>query len=594
MLKRFKKFLKKSPIKNERGSVMSVALIVITILTFSMTSITTLSVNLAGSTTVKLAQVNDENYAKGIILQSISELKEYIETEASTDALDTVIASLTVYAGLTVTDVSDDLAYDPDDNFGEGSDGPGGHESRIYKFAYLLANGDDLVKLSYVSNGGTAVEELNPFDFSLSTNGKLIMNGGFYDEITLYGNEVLLASVAPYIQSGTTSTNTTPTNSAVYPVLTPDTVASLVYATAAYKYCATGDTCYTTSGSSNPFVIIESNYQDVEGSPLVDKGEFADETISDFFGSFDYDEFAIDYIQNEAGTDSRVISGTIDDLADATIEVLADSDPISYKPNGQPNRPFPTTAFVDITGDSNWDFTEAHFFKDWSAVHNGNIVISHNVKFRDDESLYVIGDLTIDNAGADINIVGTFVVTGNLYFTGNSVDMEGSFFVFGETFMNFDDDEGIITAGNNAGFSLICKDNIIIEEIYVSHVNSTAPIEFTAFFYTEESIFVDAVNSKLHMEGSLFSRGLGASSNEIFLNDESAVPIDGIMINSYRGYINVSGVAVPTTADSTNRFNIGKVPQASYQDKFQNIPVFETLISNIDNWTFYTSEFFLE
>lgn len=595
MLKRIKKFFKKSPIKDNRGSVMSVALIVITILTFSMTSITTISVNLAGATKVKLAQVNEENTGKGTILQSISELKEYIESEGSITALDEVLATLTAYDKLTVSDVTDDLDYDPDDDFGNGNDGPAGHESRIYKFAYELADGELLVKLAYVSNGGTAVAELNPFDFSLSTNEKLILNGGYYDEITLYGNDVLLASVAPYIQSGTTNTSITPTNSAVYPVLTPNTVASLIYATASYQYCETGDTCYTTSGSSNPFVIVESNYQDVDGSTLVDQGEFAEETISDFFGTFDYDEFAIDYIQNEAGTDSRVVSGTIDNLADAAVEVLADSDPIEYKGNGQPKKPLPTTAFIDITNDSNWDFSEVENFKDFSPVYNGDVTIAYDVKLKDDECLFIIGDLTIDYSGTQIlDLEGTFVVTGNLYFTGNDVDIEGTFFVFGETYMNFDDDEGIITQGNNDGLSLLSKDNIIIEEIYVSHVNSTAPVQFSAFFYTEESIFIDAVNSKFHMEGSLFARGLGVSGNEIFLNDGSAIPVEGIMINSYRGYINTSGVAVPTTADSTNRFNIAKIPQANYQSKFRNIPVFDTLISNIDNWSIFTGEFFLE
>ena len=160
--------------------------------------------------------------------------------------------------------------------------------------------------------------------------------------------------------------------------------------------------------------------------------------------------------------------------------------------------------------------------------------------------------------------------------------------------MNFADDEGIITQGNNDGFSLLTKDNIIIEEIFVSHVNSTAPSEFAAFFYTEESIFIDAVNSKLHMEGALFARGLGVSGNSIFLNDETASAVDGIMINSYRGYINPSGVAVPTTPDSTNRFSVSKIPQANFQSKFRNIPEFETLITNIDNWAVFTGEFYLE
>ena len=217
------------------------------------------------------------------------------------------------------------------------------------------------------------------------------------------------------------------------------------------------------------------------------------------------------------------------------------------------------------------------------------------MKFTDTDSLFVIGDLTIDNQeGTTLDLEGTFVVTGDLYFTGNNVDIEGTFFVFGETYMNFNDDNGIITQGQNDGFSLICQDNIIIEEIFVSHVNSTAPTQFAIFIYTEESIWIDAVNGKFHIEGAMYARGQGVSGNEIFLNDESSNPMRGIIINSYRGYINGSGVAVPTTPDSTNRFNIEKIPGENFQSKFRNIPVFETLITSIDNWVFETSEFYIE
>ncbi len=593
MLKRIKKFFRKSPIKNQRGSVMSVALIVITILTFSMTTMTQLSVNLAGSTTVKLAQVNDENLAKGIIRQAISEFEAYVDsTTALTNYVNTEIALVEAkYLGLSVSDESCKAPYDIPCNFTTVGD----HESRIFRFAYELADGtSELVKFSYVSNGGTAAAELNPFDFSLGTNESLIMNGGYYDEIWLYGNEVFLASVAPYIRSGTTTQQITPTSSAVFPILTPASVASTVYSTASYLFCETTSDCYDTNVFPNPFQILESNYINVEGSSLPDQGELAEDTISDFFGTFDYDEFAIEYLHTEAPTDSRPMNNTIATLNDVATEVLADSAEIEYKPNGQPVKPIPTTPFIEITYDSNWDFSQTHNFKDFSPVYDGNVTIAYDVKLKDDESLIILGDLIINNASAlTLNLEGTFVVTGNLYFTGNTIDVEGTFFVFGETYMNFDDDEGFVTQGNNDGFSLLSKDNIIIEEIFVSHVNSTAPAVFAAFFYTEKSMWIDAVNGKMHIEGALFARGLG-TGYEIFLDDESSIAVDGIVINSYRGYINSSGQAIPTTPDSTNRFRIEKIPQANFQDKFRNIPVFDTLISNIDNWVFDTSEFFLE
>lgn len=598
MLKRIKSFFKKSPVKNQAGSVMSVALIVITILTFSITTITNVSVNLAGATSVKLEQVNDENYAKGMLRQAISELEESIETNGNFDEFTALALHFETDFLVFATDVTDDINYDPDDNFGT----VGEHESRMYRFAFELVDGEFLVKYAYVSNGGTATENLNPFDFSLSTNGTLVMNGGYYDEINLYGNDVLLSGISPYLTqfllvSIQDITPYSSDNGSTFPVLTPGLVESVVYATDEYRYCDPLSSCFDTNLLGNPFVINNETvdiYVDVEGSALPDQGELAEDSISDFFGGFDYEDYTVIYLQEDAPTDSREITAPMT-LATAAAVVYANSAEIEYKPNGQPKKPIPTTPFIDITNDSNWDFSQAENFKDWSAYWDGDLTISYNVKFKETDSLFINGDLTIDNTGGTtLDLEGTFIITGDLYITGNSVDIEGTFFVFGETYVNFDDDEGIITQGNNDGFSLLAQDNIIFEAMYVSHVNATAPTRFSAFFFTEESIYIDAVNGKFHMEGALFARAQGVSGNQIFMDDESGTQINGIVINSYRGYINTFGNAVPTTADSTNRFNISIILQDNFQSKFRNIPVFDTLISNIDNWTFETSEWYLE
>ena len=130
--------------------------------------------------------------------------------------------------------------------------------------------------------------------------------------------------------------------------------------------------------------------------------------------------------------------------------------------------------------------------------------------------------------------------------------------------------------------------------IYENHVSSAQAGMFSAFFYTEESIYIDAVNSRLYFEGSLFARALGVSGNPIFYDDESAQQINGIIVNSYRGYINGSGSAVPSTSDDANGFYIEKIDSANYQDRFYNIPVFESLIHNPGTYIFDKSEWYIE
>ena len=174
------------------------------------------------------------------------------------------------------------------------------------------------------------------------------------------------------------------------------------------------------------------------------------------------------------------------------------------------------------------------------------------------------------------------------------MDLEGSIFVTGQTFVNMNSNEGITTSGNNAGFSLVTKDNIIVEEYRESHTSAAAPTVFTAFFYTEESIYIEAVNSRVHLQGSLFARGLGVSGNQIFYDNESAAQINGIVINSLQGYVNGAGVFVDSALDSANRFNMDLIANSAYEDRFSSIPIFETVITIPGLYAFVTSEFILE
>ncbi len=74
MFKNLKKLFKNTIVNNNRGSALSVSLIVITILTFTIANITSISVNLAASTNVSSENIVDENTAKGLIRVTIDEL----------------------------------------------------------------------------------------------------------------------------------------------------------------------------------------------------------------------------------------------------------------------------------------------------------------------------------------------------------------------------------------------------------------------------------------------------------------------------------------------------------------------------------------
>ena len=181
-MKLLKKIFNKDVIKNQRGSTLSITIIVIAVLSFSITAITKTTVNLSGSTTAELVAVNNESKGKALITQSINEFETYITaTDSYTDFNNVEIGRLLRDYGVVITD---DTSKFP--QFGDLN----GKTTKVYKFSFNLANGDTLYKYAYMSNSGSAVDTYLPFEFSIATEGDLILNGGYYDDISMYGKNI--------------------------------------------------------------------------------------------------------------------------------------------------------------------------------------------------------------------------------------------------------------------------------------------------------------------------------------------------------------------------------------------------------------------
>lgn len=587
----FKKVFKTKTINNDRGSVLSVSLIVITILTFSLTTLTSSNVNLAGSTTYQMEQVNDDSIAKGLIRQVISEFEYYIlNTGSYLDYNNVEISNVLSKYGVVVSDETDST---------EGYGDFGDIESRAYKFSYPMTDGDILTKFVYVSNFGTIIDPVDPFEFSLATNGNLILNSGFYDDISMYGEEIRIAETAPYVFSDWYwdwglwqwveyyDYTLTPTNSSVF----PDINSSNIYKEYSYEYCT--NNCHTTFANGDEFMINESNYIDVDGGSLADPGNINSDIISDFFTDWDYEEFVVDFMQNDAPKDRRVITDTMTLDTLGTV-ALANSDVITYR--GRRGRPsYPSTAFSDITLDNHYDFTDDEELR-FSALYVGDLEFNGDMDVRqNDEAMVIIGNLTINNTQNNVSkIEGNYIITGDLIFIGDSVDLEGTFMVLGQTIIDFYENEGIVSNGRNDGVTFLNGDNILVNSIWESHDSSRNDQVVSVFMYTEESIYIDAVNSRFHVLGSLFAKASGLTLNPIFLQDEANLPVHGIVINSYQGYINYWGNAVPSNNEDRNGFVIEQLSRSNYQRKFDNLPAFASIVSQVGIPEFQTSEWILE
>jgi hypothetical protein len=209
------------------------------------------------------------------------------------------------------------------------------------------------------------------------------------------------------------------------------------------------------------------------------------------------------------------------------------------------------------------------------------------------ETFIVDGDLTIDNTG-DITISAFIVVLGDLYFTGDNVTVSGGFYVTGETYMQFNDGEGFVNInGQGYSFALLTMDNVIVESLF-HHNDNKKPSNATTFnwfVYTEESIFIDAVNNQMAINGVLFAAAKGNSGNEIPIEDELGNPIRGIVVHAFDGYIRSNGAE--TYVNNHNSFDFDPMQEASLQDEFIQLPEFELLaVSEGDGYSTYRTDIF--
>lgn len=614
MIRKFLKKLKKKSNQNQQGSVLVVALIVMVVLTASVTAITNLTIDQEYATQIKSETVFEETTGKSLIQLSISEFEAYIRLTEDFAAYDLVeIPLVETKYGVFVTDVSGTPGFEEFTVTTEG-------ESKAYRFAYPISNGNTLVMYSYVSTTGSSVESFDPFDFSLGTNGDLILSGGYYGQANLFGENIYFGIRSQYIRekaNGNLIIRATGKNISTYPDFYTDGSSSFVQANIDYQYC--NGNCWDFNGVNNPYTIEKSEYLDIAGSSLEQGVVNPATTITDFFGDFDYDQTVLDFVTDIGPTNSRTISDaiTIDTIRDV---VYANSGDATVWSPGNGNGGgggggngggggwfswvFPSdedytritdlATFTPLTDEESLNF---------GAFYDGDLTIGEGLHMvdRDDEALIIAGDLIVDNDDY-ITMDGKFVILGDLIFQGATVDMDGAFYVLGETHFDFDDGEGLQERGNTSeyGMTLMAKNSVFFDSMWRSESSPDLPdYSLEVFIYTEESIYVEAVNSRVYVRGVFFSAGkdvstLGVDKTDFPVLDEAGDPINGIVINSYRGYTNNNGALVQSNDVDNNGFYFLRITEDQLRDAYTEIPVFESLVVTEGVYSFETSEFYYE
>lgn len=616
MFSKFKKLFNnlQKPITNQNGNILLIALVIITVLSFSITTIAGMTLNLSNNTTTAMENLNEESEAKARIRLAISLFETYVGTAGPTfadfDGFDVLYENNpTAIYGVTVINESPLVS---------------GGVSKAYRFEVTLSDGRKIVMYDYVSDIGVSTTQFEPFEYTIGTSGDMVLNSGVYGSDTgyplkMFADNIYFGRRAPYIVDGTLNNQELTSDSiSEEPVLTFP-IAAEVHYNSELKYCD-DDSCFFLNDVGNPMQILKTNYSDFTPGSPPDQGTIGNVTIADFFGGFSYEDYIIDFINNEAPSGSRTISASWSNLAQ---DIYNSSDPLDVRVRTHPRwgtwyeTRWPNNAnFVDITEHVDLiDFVHDFQQEDVSMVYFGNdtsgfypysiptsttepLRLTNDIVIGVNESLIVFGDLYLEMTGDTQDILGEIVVTGDCYITGGDKDWEGSLMVFGETFIDLYENKQFETNGLNSGITFMCKDNIHFISHDENHTSTAQSNIFYMFIYTEESIYIDAVNSRYNFSGVLFARALGDSKRteyDDYMMGDGINPTRGIVINSFYGYVDDFGGYHDGSGMGSYRFTIDVMSSATYAQKFENLPTFESeVIASTGELNFMASEFTIE
>jgi len=600
----FKKFFNSNVLNNENGSVLAVVFAVMAVLTLSLTAVTVMTVNTAKVTSFEVRKINSHNTGEGLINEAIEMLRDDITI---TQEFPTELQLNNIYVGsgldagtldtytVRVNDVTADHA---DEGYGDFGD----LKIHLFRFDFTLETGNLLVRYLHITTGSSSVESFNPFDYAMGTNGDLILGGGYYNDVKLFGRNVYMSTTAPYYNDFLNNQSKTDVFNSEQPYFTNP--GSTLSTNNDLLFCP-DDSCYGTSANQNSDITFYRSNFDELVTELANPVENDSTTVNDFFGEWTFEEYVINYVANIGPTNNLnniTEAMTLDTLGSIVGKPENAGVPI-LNASGKKVQTLPDTAYVNLT-----DYEQIIYSSPKFSIYFGDdLTIDDRVRirlqgqFNEESALIVDGNLTIDMASSN-SITANIVVTGNVIVTGKSVDVEGMLIVLGQTFFRFDDGQGFTTTGRNEGYTFLTRDNIIIESIYAQHTGPLLDNEFSMFIYTEESIYVDGVNSNFHLDGSMFARAANATGNYIPVVDfDTGEPILGIFISSYQGYISSYpssyGQEIPHAGIInllSNGFTISVDTAISYDAKFVFVPEWESLVYSTGTVSFFPGEFAIE
>ena len=509
-------------LKNEKGSVMTVAVIMIALLSFSLTSVTAYTFRTAENTNRVIEDNTTDSNAKRLVSEALVRFEREINALVEEHGLEiyrefddnyedeAIIEEIEADLGVAIRLAPE--KYDSEDVLE-------GVHARAYRIAYPISESREIVRYIYFTDYGVEYEEFDAFTYSIGSSENVVLNGGEYlESADVYGSHLYAGFSTAYKDS-----------EGDYQVVEAGT----------YNFPSGDDATFTApnyyEAQSGSLVL----YADTEGRLVVDSDAYSEpaapdgEFFSDLFMGFDFDRMFYNKLAELMEEDDDAYeTGTFDDIENyftqkketAVIEEITE----------------------DITGTT--DYTLDNSQVKFSDTH---INLSGNTLDLNGNTLVILGDLTLQDAGA-ITSPGEIYVFGDVHLLNNrDLEMSANVFTTGEVTVDFDEGTGFnISQGQTKeGFGLFAKGNILFERN--TTLANASGARTAIFILSESSVKMDSAIQDMHFGGAIYAQGKGDGLSDVLMEKDGQLePFQGLLINSYHGTIDAdTGETSPSDTD---------------------------------------------
>ena len=553
-------------LRNEKGSIISVVIILIAVLSFSLTTITAYSINVVGQTNRIVTQQNNESRAKRLIEQAMVSF----EDEIRANILD---YGMEWFDDLTLVNSNDDIPlmeaiYDEmgvtvtfDDSFNY-LESEMSVTSRRYRFSYPVDEDRDIVRYIYMSNHGVEFESYNnAFLFSIGSDRDLVINGGAYQDANMYGRNTYIGWQSPY--RGVDGIFDIVTGSPSHPYF-----MNLGQINGAnHNICQVNTHCIQVDEVNNVLRMYPQHYVPMEAGDIT-RAALASTTFDSLFGDFNFtnnffrqlytlgDPDNNEYLSGTQPNESNILTFIDDNVALGNLRVVT-QDGIATRQS----------------------ITE-------HSVYYGdlNLTIGNNVTLDNDGHIFIVtGDLTITSL-REITGHGQIFVLGDVHIeTEGNFSVDAAVFTLGSTYINFELGYGF-TRDQHDGFSIFSRGHIFMD--FQDNYRITGGQRGVGLLlFTESSMFINGAIGQHGLQGALYAQGRNEGLEDVLkynaVTDEYE-PFRGIFINSYKGQFRANHMSwQPSNNDNFHTFGISSMVTDGNRtrlfESFVGLPEFETI-----------------